>query len=376
MHLVRPALLACLACLAWLAGASPSGARPWLCLPPVFEGGQRLQANAPGRVYWLPPLLRQHEICWRAPAAPGELRIALIGNSSVYGLPMSVERTVGALLSRRFAGARTPAHFFNLAMASPYQVRDAVVIQAALAYDLDVIVYPMTASEFVHIAPAYYPTLPPFFTANSRLVERMAEAGPPGLEEPFERYRAAFDGESAASLAIAPLRESGVFARNLVRAAARAVRKRVNSQPRQAPPKLDPRITEYSCDATREENQLFYRDWQRWNVLAYLEQLQRQRDILVLVVHWPVAHEPVDDCYNVRFTDALVTDFVDWLAAEAGVRGLAYLDLHDLLTSGEFLDSLHVSPRGHRRIAEAIAPVLERMLEERRAWTPMAPGGR
>ena len=362
--------------LTWLAGAAPANARPWPCLPPMFEGGQRLHARRV-EVFWLPPLLRQHELCWRVPAAPGELRVGLIGNSSVYGLPLPVELTVGGLLNLRFDASRTPAHFFNLAQVTPYQVRDAVVIQAVLPYQLDVIVYPMTVTEFLHWAPAPYPNYAQFFSANRGLVERMAEAPPAGLEEPFERYRASFDADSAAAFITEPLREIGAFARLAVRIAAGEVRKRLNSLPHPRPSGLPGRATAYDCDRTRMQNQRDFQNWQRWNILAYLEQLQRERDIPVLVVHWPVAHEPVGDCYNMRFTNALAAEFVDWLAAETRARGLAYLDLHDLLPNVEFIDSLHATALGHRHIADAIAPVLEPILEQRlaRAGKPFAVDG-
>jgi hypothetical protein len=194
----------------------------------------------------------------------------------------------------------------------------------------------------------------------------MAEAPPAGLEEPFDRYRVLFEREPAASLVTEPLREGGAFARLAVRTAARKVREGLNSLPHPKPSGLPGRTTEYNCDLTRIQNQRDFQDWQRWNILAYLEQLQRERDILVLVVHWPVANEPVGDCYNMRFTNALATEFVDWLAAETRARELAYLDLHDLLPSDEFFDSLHVSVNGQRRIADAIAGALEPMLDQRR----------
>jgi hypothetical protein len=231
VRLVLALLLAC------FAGAVPSSARPWPCLPPQYDGGRRLHGSRVD-IYWLPLLLRQHELCWRAPAAAGELRVGLIGNSSVYGLHLPVELTVEGFLNRRFGGSRTPAHFFNLAQVTPYQVRDAVVIQAVLPYGLDVLVYPMTVEEFVHSAPAPFPTYELFFRANRGLVERMAAAPPAGLEEPFERYRASFENTPAAARVTDPLRESGRFARLAVRTAAREVRKWLNSLPYPQAPRI------------------------------------------------------------------------------------------------------------------------------------------
>ena len=360
-----------LSCLAWLGGPPASSARPWLCLPPVFDGGQRVHGMPAASVFWLEPLLRQHELCWRSPAAAGEQRIMMFGSSAVYGLGLPVDRTVGGLLNGRFAANHTPAHLFNLAQVAPYQVRDAVVIHAALRYDPDVILYPVTLAEFHHHAPVRYRAQSRFFAANRRVVDQMAAAPPAGLAEPFERYRAAFEHESTASLLSGPLRESGLFLRASALAAAQWVTARFNSPvlPMSLPRK---RQTQYSCDKTRQSGALDFHEWKQWNILAYLQQLQREHDARVLVVHWPVAHEPVGDCYNVRFTRALVAEFVEWLAAETRARGLAHLDLHDLLTTDEFIDSVHVSESGHRRIADAIAPVLESLLEQRRAQAPVA----
>jgi hypothetical protein len=187
-----------------------------------------------------------------------------------------VELTVEGFLNRRFGGSRTPAHFFNLAQVTPYQVRDSVVIQAVLPYGLDVLVYPMTVEEFVHSAPAPFPTYELFFRANRGLVERMAAAPPAGLEEPFERYRASFENTPAAARVTDPLRESGRFARLAVRTAARGVRKWLNSLPYPQAPRIADRRTVYDCDETRMRNQRDFQNWQGWNILAFLEQLQRE----------------------------------------------------------------------------------------------------
>ena len=86
-------------------------------------------------------------------------------------------------------------------------------------------------------------------------------------------------------------------------------------------------------------------------MLEYLAKLRRETGVEVLVVNWPVAHEPRGDCYNVRYPTAAFQDYVDWMEETSETLGLEYLDLHDLLTRREFVDSVHPTVRGQRKVA-------------------------
>lgn len=130
-----------------------AGDRPWACLPPVFDRGLRLHPLPNPQVFWLELLLRQHELCWRRPVTPDELRVAVFGSSAVYGYPLPPEEAFTALINERFVADDVPAHLFNLAFVASYQVRDALLIAQALAYQPDVIVYPVTLADFPHRAP-------------------------------------------------------------------------------------------------------------------------------------------------------------------------------------------------------------------------------
>src|SRR6185436_10786557 len=57
-----------------------ASARPRLCLPPVYEGGQRLHQMPAPSTSWLELALRQHEICWRQ--SDDQVRVALLGASA------------------------------------------------------------------------------------------------------------------------------------------------------------------------------------------------------------------------------------------------------------------------------------------------------
>ncbi len=344
--------------------AAPAVAAPHLCLPPLYEGGQRLHELPSPRVYWLDPLLRQHELCWRSLTRPDELRVLLVGSSAVFGFPWPVEQTFGSLLNQHFADQQLPARLYNLAWVNPYQVRDALILHDALAYDPDVVIYPVTMAEFIHIAPVMWPALVNFFDRNRNSLADLAANPPPGLTEPLALYGEALERRQEIYSRMDWLRELGTLVRTSVQRHAHNVAERLSPVPLPSTAKTKGRQTEYDCTKTHMTLATDYRDWRDWNILGYLEKLHQTRGIGVLIVNWPIAHEPIDDCYNVRFSNKAVDEFDRWLREQAAARGFAYLDLHDLLRPEQFLDSAHVLPAGHREIAARISAELDPMLQE------------
>lgn len=310
-------------------------------------------------------LLRQHEICWREPATPGELRVALIGNSVAYGMPLPVEETFAARLNRDFAARGIAARVFNLASVYAFQVRDAFVIHEALRYQPDVIIYAMSLSEFMRVPPYRFEVFARFFDSNRGVARIFLAEPPPGLGDPFDRYRSSFTRLGTIEWLGLQLREAGALLRAAVRASAEALADLLEV-PR-TPPPTPPlqRFTTYDCARTLAINEDEFRDWKRWNILAYLAEIQRTRGVEILVVGLPVARVPVGQCYNVRYSKAALADFVAWADSETRARGLRYLDLHDRLPADAFLDSLHLGAEGQQAAADEIARALAPILAER-----------
>jgi hypothetical protein len=359
---IPSALLAILlATSAGLAAAAPSPM--WPCLPPIFDHGERLHALPGPSVFRLDFLLRQHEICRRW--IPGEVRIVLAGSSSVYGFPLTTEHTFAHMLNDHFAAAAIPAHVFNLAFVNPYQVRDAVIIDAARSFAPDIIVYPITLAEFSHYAPVFFSTMVKFFGANRTAVLQLAEHPPSGLDEPIRKYATVLNRPNARTSTWNYLQEAGGLLRSALRIHARAVAERLGSVPTSLVNESLQRQTSYDCAKTHALVAQHYRNWQTWNILSYLEELQRSEGIDVVVVAWPLAHEPVDDCYSVRYTEESVEQFDSWVQEESARRGLSFVDLHALLSPELFLDSLHVSAEGHARVAAALESVLDPLIASR-----------
>ncbi len=364
----------------WLAlvGAAEPAVAAWprVCLPPVYDGGQRLHPLPTPKVFWLELLLRQHELCWRFPQRPGELRVVLAGNSSIFGFPLPVEETFGYLLNQDFARRDVPAHLFNVGFVTTYQLKDALIIHEAMRYQPDVIVYPITLADFLHFAPSVNASDQQFFGLNRDALAGLVAHPLPGLGGPLAYYGLAIASLAPAQIYFARLQESGVLLRDAVQIHARSVARHFGvSLPAEPVPTLA-RQTSYDCPTRRDEFAYLYRDWKTWNILAYLEDLQHTRGVEVMVVNWPVAHEPIGDCYDFRYPAADLAEYTVWLREETAARGLRYLDLLDLLPADAFLDSIHISAAGHRQIAERVGEALTPLLTEmfsRRAFNPATP---
>jgi hypothetical protein len=348
------------ACLL-LVGAAAGEAR--LCLPPAYEGGKRLQAMPAPDAFWLELLLRQHEVCWRR-GNDGEARVFLIGDSGPLGFPGPADQAVAGVLNRRFDETGVRAHVFNFGLVTTYQLKDALILRLALDYQPDVILYPITLGAFIHVAPVIFPSLSPLMDANMVALREFAAGKPAGLGEPLERYRASFAQEPPRGV-LWKLRQLGTLVRSAVRHYAKALTRLLTGEEQKLIAAADKGW--YDCARTKQQEQKHFVGWQSWNVLAWLEQVSRERGIPVLLVNWPTQRVPLGECYNPHHTRTAIEEWDVWLRNEAAARGLTYLDLREMLGSGDFVDTRHIMPHAHRKVAEALAPTLEEMVRARAA---------
>lgn len=365
--------------LATAACGAYAEARPTFCLPPIFEGGQRLHELPAPSVGWLEPLLRQHEVCWRSPARPDELRIFLYGNSAVFGFPLPVGETIGQLLNQHFVRAGIPAHVFNLAFVATSEIKDALIIHESLKYQADVIVYAMTLDDLNTENPKIFARLrtkmagasvmAQLVEANGPALVRFAAEHTAGLSDPVEMY-ASFSDSSVHHPFASDLRQVGALVRTAVRIQAQRVRSYLFGETSAPTVSTRGRQTSYDCAETKRLLAFNYNHWKEWNILAYLQQIQQTTGVTILIVNWPAAHEPVDDCYNVRYSNAALEDYDRWLREETRARGLRYADLHTLLAANEFFDSVHVTVAGQQKIANWVALSLDPILRERAKGAP------
>ncbi|MGH7788844.1 MAG: hypothetical protein ACRERC_18385, partial [Candidatus Binatia bacterium] len=336
-----------------------------LCLPPAAEDGRRLHRQTVYTGTWLPFWLRQHELCWRDER--GEVRIGLFGNSAVYGFPLPAEQTVAEQVNRRFAESETPAHLFNLGYIFTYMLRDIVVIDAALPYDLDVIVYAFTLADMYHSAPAFYPPmLVRFFDTNLDTLAGLIANPPTGLEEPFGEMRPLLVKTPLLKRWSDRLDQIGIGVRLIATHHAEHIARRLAIMPPEQQPTTPQRNTTYDCAQTLADNERQLFDWHTWNVLESLNAIRARTGTAVLVVNWPVSHEPVGDCYNFRYSNPFANGFNAWMKSETDRLGLPYLDLHALLPPERFFDSLHLDADGQDQVAARVFDALRPLIDARR----------
>lgn len=326
----------------------PCTAAAW-CLPPIFDAGLRLHDADESHVGWVPLLLRQHEVCWREAETAGEKRVFVTGASGIYGYPLARDESVVAVLNEAYERRVEPVHAYNLAHLYTYQMKDALILRRAVELDPDLLVHAVSLDDFRHVAPVRYPALARFMEANRSDVGQMANEEVAGLASAFRAYDAAFSDDAVWAAPLTRVHQFGWFARLGVRSAARSMHRRW-FPPDPTPPRRLP-VDEYRCEDVKEMFDRDFRDWKRWNVVAYLDELRRDKGVDVLLVNWPVNHAPKGSCYSVRYPSAALREFRAWLAGEARDRGIAYVDLHDLLNAKDFLDSFHPNAYGQRKIA-------------------------
>ncbi len=347
-----------------MGGASTAWSQ--VCLPPLLGDRPRLQDMDKTGVLWLNLLLRQHEVCWREPKQPDETRIFAIGNSAIYGFPWPSDLSSIGFVNEAFAKQKVPAHLFNLGLMFTYQTKEAMVLAEALRYKPDFIVYGVTLDDLAHLAPYPYLPVATFFDANSRLVDRLASDPPATFEEPFRLYREAQAQDVRPIASWIEFREMGTFVRLAVEQTAKALRKKMFPEYREKIPRIRRGSRRYRCRSVLPSFREKYANWQEWSMLDVLAELRAETGVEVLVVNWPVAHQPRGACYNARYPTEAFNEYVDWIEAKASELELDFLDLHDLLAQREFVDSVHPTVKGQRKVAQRLEAEILDLLERER----------
>ena len=346
-----------------------------MCLPHLFEDGQRLHDWNGPNLFDISLILRQHEICRRPKLHPEEGAISLFGSSSVFGLHVTADQTFAGMLNRRWDARSTPLHVYNLGFVIPYQLKDALILEGSLEYKPDLIVYGITLFDFIHLAPLPWPdTLSRFFIANGAGIDRLDDRGAAGLDDLVDFYRQRPEHQGKLRQQWMRLRELGSFLRLAARQNAPALVGRWLLSPEDGPVPLPQyqkkalpwRDKDYECQKVVDKfNSFFGEQWTSWNILAYLQQVQRESGVDVVVFNVPIQPNPKGECYNVRYPSEAYATYRNWIREETKSLGLEFWDLHDLLTKAEFDDSIHPTELGHRRIADELARRIESHLQTR-----------
>jgi hypothetical protein len=131
----------------------------------LFPGRPRLPfGEAPDRaynfsLYQLEAMFASHEVA--APGSPGEYRVVIVGDSSTWGTLLRPEETLAGQISR--AGLVTDdgrrIRAYNLGYPTMSALKDLLILERAMAYHPDLIVWPMTLESFPYDKQLFSPIL-------------------------------------------------------------------------------------------------------------------------------------------------------------------------------------------------------------------------
>jgi hypothetical protein len=283
---------------------------------------------------------------------PGEYRVALIGDSSVWGEKISAQDSISAQwndLNMQCDGRQIK--FYNLGYPHPSIVKDLIVLDKAMEYKPDMVVWFVTLNTLIPRR------LSPFIAANSEEAARV-----------LNTYKIPYSHEDELVM-----QRPGFFERTLVGRRsdlARAIKLQAlgllwtaTGQDKRAS-KPVPALSQKVDDDPK------FRGWGPGTKLEkkmVFEALQAGQKIAgsipILIVNEPVfvaSGQNSDIRYNDVYPRWAYDQYREVMTAEAQKSHWKYLDLWNAVPDGEFSDtSLHVSALGERQLIQGINPALQ-----------------
>lgn len=321
-------------------------ARPRLAYPTDFQNGQ-LPVEA---------LLRAHALS--EPAAEGEYRVILLGDSAIAGWGVPDDETLAAELTDlgiRVGAGRVVA--YNLAYPQPSAARDLIILDAALRYEPDLVVWFVTPAS-LNNAPDEAGQNRVFYTLNGGRLARLAEKHDDLLGGWMQANAAALRPDEPAWQPYTAIRDQDLLPVWL------------NSlfypfvEPGLAPSDRRVGLEEVPPQARYTSEHPGYREMPNdaWRFLEAGCREALASGAEMLVVNQPIAIGKGSGSavnYNLMYERALYDRYREALAWYADFHGLWYADLWDAIPSGRFTDTpTHMDALGYKMFAAEMQNVL------------------
>jgi hypothetical protein len=323
----------------------------------LFPGRHRLPyGEDPARSYnlslWnLNAMLESHEVA--RPKAAGEFRVLVMGDSSVWGVLLRPDETLAAYLNA--GGYAAPdgrtMRFYNLGHPIMALTKDLMLLDAAMAYRPDLILWPVTLQSF----PRGQQLEAPLVQHNAAAVRRLIAAYGLALDPADPRL---LDDSFLDRTIVGRRRDLADLLRLQLYGAAWAA----TGIDQFYPETYDLRRSDFEPDAAWQgltpETGL-PEDFLAWDVVEAF--FARAGDVPVLLVNEPVfisSGRNSDLRYNFWYPRWVYDAYRSRLFERSQADGWPVLDVWDAIASDEFTDSpVHLTPAGSRRLADLIAPV-------------------
>lgn len=347
----------------WAAATPLSTLAGWTVYNGIVEGRPRLpfgenpQEAYNFSTYQLDVMFASHEIAGAPPDAD-EYRVVLIGDSSVWGFLLHPEETLAGQLNSLDLTTPDgrPLRVYNLGYPTISLTKDLLILDRALEYDPDLIVWLTTLEAMPR---------------SKQLSSPIVQNNPQALAPLIDAYDLPISLDNPAFV------QPTIWDRTIVgqrRAIADVLRLNLYGFKWAAtgidqvyPDEYDLRAEDLEADESFYDlSQPLSADDLALDVLAAGVEMA---DVAVLIVNEPMfvsMGENSDIRYNFFYPRWAYDAYREGLAAEAAERGWHYVDLWDVVENSEYTNSaIHLTPEGEGQLAQALVPHIDALLRER-----------
>ena len=286
----------------------------------------------------------------------GEYRVLVIGDSSVWGTLLKPEQTLAGQLDAsglKSCDGRT-IRVYNLGYPTISLTKDLMVLDLAMRYQPDLIVWPVTLEAF----PADKQLTSPIVANNPGMVRAL-----------IAKYGLTFDPNDPALVRTNFLERTIVGQRralaDLIRLQMYGVLWAATGIDQTYPADYPPAQTDFDTDVSFHDMQPPALD-EKWLAFDVLQAgLEAAGNTPVVLVNEPMLISPgknSDLRYNFFYPRWAYDRYRQEMTARAAAGGWNYLDLWNLIPADEFTNSaIHLTPAGEatlaRRVGESILQV-------------------
>lgn len=314
-----------------------------------FPFGENPQAAYNLSLYNLNAMFASHEIA--AAGERDEYRVVILGDSSVWGtLLRPAETLAGQLNARGLTCAGRPLRVYNLGYPTISLTKDLMLLRRALAYQPDLIVWPLTLEALPRDKQLASPL------AANNVAELLAVGRDAGLVIVDQPARPAFwertiIGQRRALADLFRLQAYGLMW------AATGIDQEYPAKSPPAQVDFEPDVSFHTLSGPD-----FPPGFLAWEVLHAGVSLAERQGVPVLLVNEPMlisSGKNSDLRYNFFYPRWAYDAYRADLTARAAASNIPLLDAWDLLPPAEFTNSaIHLTPAGEAVLADAVAAQL------------------
>ncbi len=305
----------------------------------------------------LPAMFASHTL--QRPKAADEFRVLLIGDSGTWGWFLENEETLAAQLNEMGLMAENgrAVRVYNLGYPVMALSKDLMLLEEALAYNPDLILWPVTLESF----PREKQLFPPLVQANPARMRRL-----------ITEYELDLDAQDGRFVDPTFLQRSLIGQRrNLadwLRLQAYGFSWAATGIDQAIPADIPPRTSDFDADLS----------WQTFPEPATLTSADLAFDVLaagmamagdvpVLLINEPMfisSGRNSDLRYNAFYPRWAYDQYREMLGETAVAQNWLYLDLWHAIPPDQFTDTpVHLTPEGSRLFAQKIAEALQAELQ-------------